>query len=53
MPIENSCSDLKESTKIAGDKEADVCRDFLWNVCKRGKKCKYKHPPTTANFVLS
>ena len=24
----------------------DICRDFLRNVCKRGKRCKYRHPDT-------
>lgn len=23
---------------------SDICRDFLRNVCKRGKRCKYRHP---------
>ncbi|PNJ44848.1 ZC3H10 isoform 2, partial [Pongo abelii] len=21
-----------------------ICRDFLRNVCKRGKRCRYRHP---------
>uniref|UniRef100_A0A5K4FBZ0 C3H1-type domain-containing protein n=1 Tax=Schistosoma mansoni TaxID=6183 RepID=A0A5K4FBZ0_SCHMA len=24
--------------------DQSVCRDYLRNVCKRGKKCKFKHP---------
>lgn len=24
--------------------ENDICRDYLRNVCKRGKRCKYRHP---------
>ncbi|KAK3101921.1 hypothetical protein FSP39_007365 [Pinctada imbricata] len=28
----------------SGDKDDDICRDFLRNVCKRGKRCKYRHP---------
>ncbi|XP_040281506.1 zinc finger CCCH domain-containing protein 10 [Bufo bufo] len=24
-----------------------VCRDFLRNVCKRGKRCRFKHPDTS------
>lgn len=24
--------------------EAPVCRDYLRNVCKRGKRCKFRHP---------
>ncbi|KAM7540882.1 hypothetical protein Aperf_G00000034537 [Anoplocephala perfoliata] len=35
---------FNESTKISTDYDSDVCRDFLRNTCKRGKKCKYKHP---------
>ncbi|GIY29716.1 zinc finger CCCH domain-containing protein 10 [Caerostris darwini] len=27
-----------------GDFKDSVCRDFLRNVCKRGKLCKFKHP---------
>ena len=23
---------------------SDICRDFLRNVCRRGKRCKYRHP---------
>ncbi|XP_069509865.1 zinc finger CCCH domain-containing protein 10-like [Ambystoma mexicanum] len=25
----------------------DVCRDFMRNVCKRGKACRYRHPENT------
>lgn len=25
----------------------DVCRDFLRNVCRRGKSCRYRHPDTS------
>ncbi|KAK6165761.1 zinc finger CCCH domain-containing protein 10 [Patella vulgata] len=25
-------------------KDYDICRDFLRNVCKRGRRCKYRHP---------
>ena len=28
---------------INGDKES-ICRDFMRNVCTRGKRCKYAHP---------
>ncbi|KAK2178568.1 hypothetical protein NP493_535g01036 [Ridgeia piscesae] len=24
----------------------DICRDFLRNVCQRGKRCRYRHPPS-------
>ncbi|GFO40816.1 Zinc finger ccch domain-containing protein 10 [Plakobranchus ocellatus] len=25
--------------------EDDVCRDYMRNVCTRGKRCRYRHPP--------
>lgn len=28
----------------ANGRTDDICRDFLRNVCKRGKRCKYRHP---------
>ncbi|KAH9285486.1 Zinc finger CCCH domain-containing protein 10 [Echinococcus granulosus] len=37
-------SDPGECCNNFTDAVGDVCRDFLRNVCKRGKKCKYKHP---------
>lgn len=27
-----------------GQLDENICRDFLRNVCKRGKRCKYNHP---------
>lgn len=33
-----------ESRQLHNEGELSVCRDFLRNVCKRGKKCKFKHP---------
>ena len=38
-----------EDTKYDNENDAngnsnDICRDFLRNVCKRGKRCKYRHP---------
>lgn len=29
---------------MAGGSSGDVCRDFLRNVCKRGRRCKFLHP---------
>ncbi|CAG5130418.1 unnamed protein product [Candidula unifasciata] len=26
--------------------EDDVCRDYMRNVCNRGKRCRYRHPST-------
>lgn len=42
---ENSDSgsdDARITNGKAGDD--DVCRDFMRNVCRRGKRCKYSHP---------
>ncbi|XP_043939607.1 zinc finger CCCH domain-containing protein 10-like isoform X2 [Protopterus annectens] len=25
----------------------DICRDFLRNVCRRGKRCRFRHPDTS------
>ncbi|XP_033927415.1 zinc finger CCCH domain-containing protein 10 [Melopsittacus undulatus] len=27
-----------------GAPDDDICRDFLRNVCKRGKRCRFRHP---------
>ena len=40
-----------EDAKYDNENEAngssnDICRDYLRNVCKRGKRCKYRHPNT-------
>jgi len=39
-------SSKEEGTVI--EKEDNVCRDFLRNVCRRGERCKYTHPADTA-----
>lgn len=44
-----SMSDNSEASycgeeKCAEMKGDDICRDYLRNVCKRGKRCKYRHP---------
>lgn len=42
----NSTSDNSDdnSENDKSEKSDDICRDFLRNVCKRGKRCKYRHP---------
>ncbi|KYO28717.1 zinc finger CCCH domain-containing protein 10 [Alligator sinensis] len=32
------------SSDEAGTGSDDICRDFLRNVCKRGKRCRFRHP---------
>ncbi|XP_046326006.1 zinc finger CCCH domain-containing protein 10-like [Haliotis cracherodii] len=32
------------SKHMNGKEENSICRDFLRNVCKRGKRCRYRHP---------
>lgn len=44
---ENSDTSSEESlVSKQNGKDDDICRDFLRNVCKRGKRCKYRHPNT-------
>ncbi|XP_069509868.1 zinc finger CCCH domain-containing protein 10-like isoform X2 [Ambystoma mexicanum] len=43
MPDRDSASGSDE----AGDHTDDVCRDFLRNVCKRGLRCRFRHPETS------
>ena len=44
--ISEKMSDNSESGSENGGVKInnDICRDFLRNVCKRGKRCKYRHP---------
>lgn len=34
------------------DNNDDICRDFLRNVCRRGKRCKYRHPSSDEAKVV-
>lgn len=33
----------KEATKK--EKDEPICRDYLNNICNRGSRCKFYHPP--------
>ncbi|VDM34930.1 unnamed protein product [Hydatigera taeniaeformis] len=44
MQANQALPDSNVCCKDYADANGDVCRDFLRNVCKRGKKCKYRHP---------
>ncbi|XP_069761837.1 zinc finger CCCH domain-containing protein 10-like [Narcine bancroftii] len=45
---ENDTDNLVNSGKYeAGKSKRNVCRDFLRNVCTRGKNCRYFHPDNT------
>ena len=33
-----------ENSEIKNGDSLSVCRDFMRNVCTRGKRCKYAHP---------
>ena len=52
----SSCSDVSDvsddSSTPGKQKADDICRDFLRNVCKRGQRCKYRHPTGTETRVL-
>lgn len=32
-------------SSTSGKNENDVCRDYLNNICNRGEKCRFYHPP--------
>lgn len=42
----NRMSDVDSRDNVNGDlaEQDNICRDFLRNVCRRGKRCKYRHP---------
>lgn len=48
---ESSSDDGGRSDKLNG-KSDDICRDFLRNVCKRGMRCRYRHPNADEARVL-
>ncbi|CAJ0936443.1 unnamed protein product, partial [Mesorhabditis belari] len=35
----------KDGGRDSGRDRDDVCRDFLKNICNRGRNCKFYHPP--------
>lgn len=39
-------------TEEAGPSTDDICRDFLRNVCNRGKRCKFRHPDANEMSTL-
>ena len=42
---ESGSEDMKyDNENDANGNSNDICRDFLRNVCKRGMRCKYRHP---------
>ncbi|XP_064613544.1 zinc finger CCCH domain-containing protein 10-like [Liolophura sinensis] len=45
MSDNSDCS--SEEKYMNGVKGDDICRDYLRNVCKRGKRCKYRHPDSS------
>lgn len=44
---ENGCDYNQQNGK-----PDDICRDYLRNVCKRGKRCKYRHPETAESVDM-
>lgn len=42
-------TNTNQTTNNGGD---DVCRDFLRNVCRRGKACRFKHPDLSETEAL-
>ncbi|KAH7646801.1 hypothetical protein HUG17_2339 [Dermatophagoides farinae] len=37
-------NDNSSNNNNNNNQQDDVCRDYLRNVCRRGKSCRYKHP---------
>lgn len=37
-------SNMSDNSETSDGQLGDTCRDYLRNVCKRGKRCKYHHP---------
>ncbi|CAI9726612.1 zinc finger CCCH domain-containing protein 10-like [Octopus vulgaris] len=44
MSDRNSESGSEDKYEKLNGKGDDICRDFLRNVCRRGKHCRYRHP---------
>lgn len=40
----NSCGNSGAGGQASGLALDGVCRDFIRNVCKRGKRCRFRHP---------
>uniref|UniRef100_A0A0K0G1F2 Zinc finger CCCH domain-containing protein 10 n=1 Tax=Strongyloides venezuelensis TaxID=75913 RepID=A0A0K0G1F2_STRVS len=45
----NTAINIEEPSSQGGDNKSNdknqVCRDYLHNICNRGKNCKFSHPP--------
>ena len=41
---DSGSDDNRTSHYQENGKDDDICRDYLRNVCKRGKRCRYRHP---------
>lgn len=39
-----SLSDNSDTSDVGLGQGDGICRDYLRNVCKRGKRCRYRHP---------
>ena len=44
--VDSQTSNMSDTSEASDDKDktGDICRDYLRNVCKRGKRCRYRHP---------
>lgn len=43
--MSNNESGNTHSKEIKKEKDEPTCRDFLNNICNRGSRCKFYHPP--------
>ncbi|NWY08260.1 ZC3HA protein, partial [Nothoprocta ornata] len=44
MPDRDGYGTGGSSDEAGAGADDDICRDFLRNVCKRGKRCRFRHP---------
>ncbi|XP_041366082.1 zinc finger CCCH domain-containing protein 10-like [Gigantopelta aegis] len=49
---DSGSDDNRSSRYQENGKDDDICRDYLRNVCKRGKRCRYRHPEATETKAL-
>ena len=44
-PLEGGGGGEPKDADTSAPPREDVCRDFLKNICNRGSRCKFYHPP--------
>lgn len=52
MSDDESRDSRGDTETYKSDSSDNICRDFLRNVCKRGRRCKYRHPDSNETEEL-